>query len=330
MGRGRRHVDRERGRWPCRSDPSRAQYPAARRDYLLQRADLDEDEVVDTAELERLIANTTHADRVPSHPLLVVLDENTEWPNLLKTLRHACATIDTSDSPSVTSSEQSILSRVRRGDRSVRPSDLRNLLDAPPQIICRITFIKGDSRVALLALDEAAKPTPRFICAQAGIIVLSLGSTFLELSAADDSPANEQAVLQTQIAVGAVADGYPLLRMLDTDNNFRLTARERLSLRNRLDGLDRNQDGHIDSAERPQAIRVAVTRGPRVHEYFRQPSAAVHNSNLPITPDAPLWFLGMDRNKDGDVSRREFQGSTEIFLQLDKDGDGLISNQESH
>jgi len=37
----------------------------------------------------------------------------------------------------------------------------------------------------------------------------------------------------------------------------------------------------------------------------------------------------MDRNRDGDVSRREFLGTDEEFRRIDTDGDGLISVEEA-
>ena len=37
----------------------------------------------------------------------------------------------------------------------------------------------------------------------------------------------------------------------------------------------------------------------------------------------------MDRNGDGDVSRREFIGTDEQFKAIDTDGDGLISVEEA-
>ena len=43
----------------------------------------------------------------------------------------------------------------------------------------------------------------------------------------------------------------------------------------------------------------------------------------------PLWFRKMDRNGDGDVSRREWLGSAEEFRKIDTDGDGLISAEEA-
>jgi hypothetical protein len=43
----------------------------------------------------------------------------------------------------------------------------------------------------------------------------------------------------------------------------------------------------------------------------------------------PAWFRAMDRNGDGDVSRREFLGTDADFRRIDTDGDGLISREEA-
>jgi hypothetical protein len=36
----------------------------------------------------------------------------------------------------------------------------------------------------------------------------------------------------------------------------------------------------------------------------------------------------MDRNRDGDLSRSEFLGTSEQFKELDRDQDGLIGSRE--
>ena len=55
------------------------------------------------------------------------------------------------------------------------------------------------------------------------------------------------------------------------------------------------------------------------------------NAGLRTVPPSagPLWFRKMDRNGDGDISRREFPGTDAVFQQLDSDGDGLISAAEA-
>ena len=46
-------------------------------------------------------------------------------------------------------------------------------------------------------------------------------------------------------------------------------------------------------------------------------------------PTGPTWFRKMDRNRDGDVSRREFLGPRGEFDRLDRDHDGLIDPAEA-
>ena len=43
----------------------------------------------------------------------------------------------------------------------------------------------------------------------------------------------------------------------------------------------------------------------------------------------PVWFRKMDRNRDGDVSRKEWLGTKEAFDEIDTDRDGLISAEEA-
>ena len=45
---------------------------------------------------------------------------------------------------------------------------------------------------------------------------------------------------------------------------------------------------------------------------------------------SPNWFQAMDRNGDGDLSRREFTGSADVFNKLDHDQDGLIDGTEAN
>ena len=43
----------------------------------------------------------------------------------------------------------------------------------------------------------------------------------------------------------------------------------------------------------------------------------------------PEWFRRMDRNQDGDVSRREFLGTVSMFAEIDQNADELIDESEA-
>ncbi len=49
----------------------------------------------------------------------------------------------------------------------------------------------------------------------------------------------------------------------------------------------------------------------------------------PAPASGPMWFQKMDRNSDGDVSRKEFLGPPDVFQKLDRNRDGLISPEEA-
>jgi hypothetical protein len=108
-----------------------------------------------------------------------------------------------------------------------------------------------------------------------------------------------------------------------------------------LAALDLDGDGAIGAGERPTAIRISITRGPHAHEMLAEPtsaarefaSAGLASSAPPPTAGSatkiPPWFADMDRNRDGDLSRTEFLGTSEQFKELDRDQDGLIGSQEA-
>lgn len=117
--------------------------------------------------------------------------------------------------------------------------------------------------------------------------------------------------------VTAYDHGRGLFEALDADGDGTLAVRELRGACKRLEALGCVADGRFDRARLPRQVRVAVSRG--------QPKSPLR---LPLRP-GPAWFLAMDRNGDGDVSRREFLGTDAEFRRLDADGDGLIGPDEA-
>jgi len=265
----------------------------------LELADVDENDVVDLEEMLHTSTNRLPYSLARSHPLLVVLNENTNWEALRRIL----------------------VEKYGQSDDG--------LLQKPPDIALRVALGKDGEQLSLLAVSDAVSESAQPVSASDQVITVDLGGAYLELSAAQrkDNVSKDKTnddARQTQIAVGAVVDGYPLFRILDRDNDRRLTLRERRQLDSCLAALDTNGDRQIDQNEIPTAIRLAVTLGPYVHEHLQLPTAATREVNSPDRPSAPSWFLSMDRNGDGDLSRSEFLGVTKQFNQFDADGDGLI------
>ncbi|AWM39948.1 transaldolase/EF-hand domain-containing protein [Gemmata obscuriglobus] len=128
--------------------------------------------------------------------------------------------------------------------------------------------------------------------------------------------------LQDQIARGHVLltvidHGAGLFELLDADHDGALSVRELRGAWDRLTAAGCVTDGRFDRAKLPRQLLAAISRG--------------HPKSSPGKParPGPAWFVAMDRNGDGDVSRREFTGPAAVFDTLDADKDGLLDAREA-
>jgi len=126
--------------------------------------------------------------------------------------------------------------------------------------------------------------------------------------------------LQRQIAAGhvlvSIHSGGGLFEVLDRNHDAALSVRELREAWGVIKAAGCVSDDRIDPTRVPNQVLIVVSHG--------YPVGLARDAAAP----AP-WFLHMDRNGDGDVARREFTASPDIFAKLDADRDGLLSASEA-
>ena len=137
---------------------------------------------------------------------------------------------------------------------------------------------------------------------------------------ADSEEVEAWLTLQKQICRGqillSVYSGGGLFELLDADHNAGLSVRELRDAWTTLESASSTMQEAVDVARIPEGLMLIVSPG--------YPEQLSRTAGV-----AAEWFQKMDRNADGDVSRREFTGSPAQFQRVDADGDGLISREEA-
>jgi Ca2+-binding EF-hand superfamily protein len=128
--------------------------------------------------------------------------------------------------------------------------------------------------------------------------------------------------LQEQIAKGHVLltildHGAGLFELLDADHDGSLSVRELRTAWDRLKASSCIIDGKFGREKLPRHLIATVSHGHPQHPLGK------------TVRGGPEWFLAMDRNGDGDVSRREFTGPADVFDRFDLDKDDLLSAEEA-
>jgi Ca2+-binding EF-hand superfamily protein len=142
----------------------------------------------------------------------------------------------------------------------------------------------------------------------------------------------EEDLAQGQTVLTVAEQGPSLFDVLDEDRDQRLGVREMRKLIERFPAWDRNHDDRLGAEEITRHFRLGYGRGQSM---ILRGRIAIANNVMVSRADAsaavkgPTWFQKMDRNHDGDLSRREFLGSLADFHRLDADHDGLLDPSEA-
>jgi Ca2+-binding EF-hand superfamily protein len=303
---------------------------AAAVDEVMQRADVDANGVVEVSELRRAADREIKLPYEIGHSMVVMIDANTDWGALAESVHHSYGRYAAA-LPSAAPGGMSVVERMARGDASLQGEDLRTLTEAPADVSLRVDFSsakQSEGRVSLVAVSSEIQSDKDFVSTSESAMSVKLGRDYLEIAAAG-TPNQGAGGEQSQISAGAVVDGNPLLRLIDRDQDQRLTTRERQELRGLLASLDRDSDGAVSAAEVPVPLRLGITLGPHLHTLLATPSGAVRSIAPADDAAPPEWFASMDKNSDRDLTREEFLGTTEQFNQFDSDGDGLLNVAEA-
>ncbi len=142
----------------------------------------------------------------------------------------------------------------------------------------------------------------------------------------------DTAAVQNQVVMTVENDGKSLFEILDTDLDRRLSPRELKKSVQRMQEYDGNRDRSLDVSELRGHFKLTFELGkpelfvfdPRMNSMAMGQGGAVQR-----TSSGPRWFQRMDRNRDGDISPKEFLFDPSLFIKLDTNHDLLISPAEA-
>lgn len=139
---------------------------------------------------------------------------------------------------------------------------------------------------------------------------------------------------QCRLVMRVASKSKSLFQLLDKNYDNRLSQREFTTGFAKVADLDLNNDQRIGDHELSSEFSLSFALGRPITftaAANQQPNMGSADGRVPeiASLEGPRWFVRMDRNRDGDVSEREFLGTVEMFQQVDTDADGLIGLAEA-
>ncbi len=123
--------------------------------------------------------------------------------------------------------------------------------------------------------------------------------------------------------------GSGFFQAMDHNNDGRISAREMRSSEASLQALATDETPGVSQHEPAHRYHIEFSRGSYL---LFGPSQQVDKQSISFNTQVavgPAWFVGSDRNNDGDLTWNEFLGHREDFHFLDLDQDGLIDPMEA-
>lgn len=288
----------------------------------MTECDLNRDGIVDYAEIARVARDPrlqAAAQHGPGKLIFAVPDETSASSTYRRLAAGYAAPVEAG------SGGPALVPRFDgNGDGRFDADELRALQSGQPDVRLVVSFDSGDAAQSTIRVTELNAPASDAILPEGAAettISLPLGGDAVVFSALQNAASD-------QVSFGAVLDGYPLLPEIDPNDDGRLTIREMRELVGTLRRLDRNTDGRITAAEARPPVRVCIGLGPVVHGELAGIRSVDRKPSEPAL-EGPEWFVRMDRNRDGDLTRAEFPGTDEQFATLDADSDELINAEEA-
>ena len=215
------------------------------------------------------------------------------------------------------------------GDDQIDEHELQALCTIPPHISVQVDFgdeVKVTANCAVGSYVSSSNHSGQFrldgLAIQCGAQDAgSQPAAFEQLTAA----VARQSIDANRIQLTVHDHADAVFSLLDASGDGRLNPREIRAAAEQIASCDTDGDGQIFVEEIRPTMQFELIRGGDLSVVSSEQPRPVLPSNRNEQVD---WFVAMDTNSDGELSRREFLGTIEQFDDLDQDNDDCLTVRE--